>query len=287
MIDDRKWENRTTDNRSLALHLVCTFALVALHTTLMFIGMWIGLDDISLFYLFIIEIVVGLMGFFVFRYMGQLGFYIRPKIIEHGHVGLIKFRDSFTGEIAYPGPIILPLGYEFQSIDCRQFMLESEISKVRSRDGFIVEANITTWLKVSNSIAYATEGFSKDEMIKLLRSALFSAASRKNALDIIGDRDQICQEAMKEVTELASHYGIQVAKVAIDIQSIPEELTSLIQMLAILEKKYPEERPSELIEILMMNSGKITKSRSEITNVSRLEIPGLDAVLAAAASRYG
>jgi len=218
---------------------------------------------------------------------GRIAFAINPHYVPPGHIGLVKFRDSYTGEIAESGEIMLPFGYKFDAIDCRQFTIQSEIEEVRSRDGFTVKASLTSWFKVVDPLKYVTEGFSSDEMKKLLRSALFSVASRKNALDIIGDRDQICMEAVKEVSEHSSHYGVEVFKVAVDVQSIPDELTSFVQMLSILQKHHPQASASELIEIIMMNSGKITKNRSETINVTRLEVPGLEAIMAAAARRFG
>ncbi len=287
----KKWANRASDDRSRPLQIMMSLGAGALYAIIGLIHYYLEIDSTiaknGLPYFLVLTAIITIGTFFIIPLSRIAESYLFPTLVPEGHVALTKFRGHYTGEFAEPGLLTLPIGYEIEIVDCRQFSLESETLEVRSQDGFIVKANLTAWLKVSDPLRYTVEGFEREELKKLLRSALFSAASRKNALDIVGDRDRICQEALKEVAELASHYGLNVTKVAVDVQSIPEELTSFVQMLTILEKKHPQASPPELIEIIMLNSGKITKTRNESTNINRLEMPGLDLVMAAAAKRFG
>jgi hypothetical protein len=288
------WINRPTDQRSRPFRLFLSFGLaavvvlIALPLNYLFgLGFSLIGDNgnigvsIPALYVFLTASV-----FFGLPFFETIKFRIFPYVIDPGFRGMVKFRGAVTGEVADDGPILLPLGYDYDLIDCRPQVVSSGFMDVSTSDGFQIKANLTAWIRIADPLLHFRTRSESKLIEPLMNSTLFAAASERQALNVIGNRAGMSEYIISQLRPAMADWGYNVDRASLDVENIPPSLTKLVQMLSILQSKHSNTPVSELVDFIMLDAGTINVTKTQNTNVHRVEIPGLDQILAAAAKRF-
>lgn len=289
-LEPTRWENRRTDERSKAELGPILLATCALYSVICLCA-WLFFQYPDDFWSFLIGTSIGIFiiysSAFAFAiYSPWIARYINPTVVDPGYRGLISFRGEYTGEVAEPGIIVLPLFYKVLEIDCSPFSRTSGLVEVKSKDLFTIGASITARLHTSDPLLEVQSNNAISLCESVLQSALFAAASRRYALEIVADRDAVCDAAFEEVSLIVNSYGLSLDSISVDVVNTPADLDKLVGLLNVLKREHPEQSVSNLVDIIMVQSGKIGITRNDSTVKKTYEIPGLEEVLNAASKKF-
>lgn len=285
------WVNRSSDHKSIKIEWAWSFLLTLLTACfgiiLYFFGVdvaWPLPDSIISIFLWI------LFTFFLSKKMitSSVKYWhlSNGTSISEGSVGLVRYLGSYTGEVAAPGMIYLPLGFDFEVVKTSILNTETGLVYATSIDGFKISSDFSIWHRIYDPLRFIKSDPDGLSIEKLAKAAIFSSISKHFALDIVANKNALEVSAQREIEPMLDKYGIFVEKCALSINEIPKELSGLAQMLTTLEKRYPDRSSDDLIDIILTFQGKKTISISESRSISRIELPAIDSLIAYAERKF-
>lgn len=294
-MSNKKWTNRPHDEKSKIFTFSFVLVLWLTGTVLALIILSLsnlalysdpqGDNSISITYMLFVFLPLLPITYFLARYMPTIVREISPISVSIGHRGIVKFRGVYTGEIADPGILVMPLGYSFEEFDCKPIQKTTGVIDLVSAEGFPIAASMSAWMEYDDIIKYLSSR-PDSLIIPLLTSSLSMAASKNNALSLVGDRERLIKLVKSDIGVDFSEWGLDLYRIAIDFSKIPQSVTELVSLLDELRKRFPDRSFQELSDLIMVSTGKIAVSRNEMRSDSHVSIPSLEKIVEIALQRF-
>lgn len=195
--------------------------------------------------------------------------WLSPRIVEFKEYERgVFFRLGKFHYVAGPGiHLWFPVFDSFDRVDMRVFRVKVPSQQVITADNISVNVNVVFLLRVRDAKKAVLEV--KDyqtEITEISSSELRNAASRYDLQEMLDDTDMLDKKMIAAITPLASQWGLELVKLAVEKIELPPEIKDAMDARRqAIERKAKLETDAQASEMVLEGINKVASNLSPAT----------------------